>query len=149
MTPITFTVPGLPIAQPRQRTRVMSFGGKAIAQNYTPTKAPVNAFKASVQLAAQQAHPGPLLEGPLEVSLLFRLERKKCHTKKRGDNPRLFATKKPDLDNLMKSVCDALNNVVWKDDSQVAVVRLEKVIAALSESPGVDITISELSSLPT
>lgn len=31
----------------------------------------------------------------------------------------LACTKKPDFDNIAKSVCDALNNVAYKDDSQI------------------------------
>lgn len=139
---IRFTVPGIPVSQPRQRSRVVTMGGRNISQNYTPTKAPVNAYKAMVQLAASNAFGNrPLLDGPLSLAVLFRLERKKCNTKKRGDNPPLYATKKPDLDNLMKSLCDALNGVVWKDDVQVCEVSLVKVIHAASEAPGVDVEI--------
>lgn len=141
---IKFTVPGLPIAQPRQRSRVAKMGGKLISQNYTPTKAPINAFKAAVQLAASQAFSGELLTGPVFLQLSFRLDRKKCNTKKRGDNPPLYGNKKPDLDNLMKGVCDSLNGIVWRDDSQVVEVYMVKTIAAGCESPGVDVNISEL-----
>ena len=141
---IKFTVPGIPIAQPRQRSRVMNIGGKSMAQNYTPTKAPINTFKAAVQMAASQAFSGELLTGPVFLRLSFRLDRKKHQTKKRGDNPPLYGNKKPDLDNLMKGVCDALNGVVWRDDSQVVEVCMVKTIAAGSESPGVDVMIDTL-----
>lgn len=141
---IKFTVPGLPIAQPRQRSRVANMNGKFITQNYTPTKSPVNAFKAAVQMAAAKAFNGPLLTGPVFVQLSFRLDRKKYQIKKRGDNPPLYGNRKPDLDNLMKGLCDALNGVVWRDDSQVVEVNMTKTIAAGCESPGVDVTIGEL-----
>ena len=35
-------------------------------------------------------------------------------------------TKKPDLDNLYKSVTDALNGLVWADDSIITDVKLKK-----------------------
>lgn len=145
---IRFTVPGLPIAQPRQRSKIQSFGGKMFTKNYTPAKSPVNAFKASVQLFASQAYRGPLLNQPLELTLTFRLERKGCHNKKKNGNGRLYATKTPDLDNLMKSVCDALNKVVWEDDKFVTVATMHKYIAAADEAPGVDVEIRVLSALP-
>ena len=47
---IAFTVPALPVAQPRQRHRVASIGGRMVAQNYTPTKSPANEFKATVNI---------------------------------------------------------------------------------------------------
>jgi Holliday junction resolvase RusA-like endonuclease len=35
-------------------------------------------------------------------------------------------TGKPDADNILKAVCDALNGIVWHDDSQVAFARVLK-----------------------
>ena len=39
-----FTVNAVPIAQPRQRIRVMMIRGHTLATNYTPKKAPVQDF---------------------------------------------------------------------------------------------------------
>jgi Holliday junction resolvase RusA-like endonuclease len=145
MTPLVkFTVPSIPIAQPRQRTRVANFGGRIGTQNYTPKKDPVHTFKATVQLAARQAYQGPPLEGPLSLRLLYRLARKKYQTKKRGDNPPMYHTSTPDTDNLMKSLCDALNELVWRDDSQIAEVSIVKLVSAASEQPGVDVEVWRL-----
>ena len=35
--------------------------------------------------------------------------------------------KRPDLDNLIKIICDGLNGVAYKDDNQVAIISAEKV----------------------
>jgi Holliday junction resolvase RusA-like endonuclease len=35
-------------------------------------------------------------------------------------------TGKPDLDNIAKLYCDALNGIVWKDDSQIVAMQLTK-----------------------
>lgn len=35
--------------------------------------------------------------------------------------------KRPDLDNLIKIICDALNGIAYKDDNQVAIIIAEKV----------------------
>lgn len=37
--------------------------------------------------------------------------------------------KKPDSDNIAKIICDSLNGVVYKDDSQVAYLEIEKYYA--------------------
>jgi Holliday junction resolvase RusA-like endonuclease len=42
---------------------------------------------------------------------------------KRGDS---HHTKRPDLDNIIKIVCDALNGVAWRDDCQIVGVLAEK-----------------------
>lgn len=39
-------------------------------------------------------------------------------------------TKKPDLDNLIKSVLDALNEVAWEDDAQIVGLTAAKEYAA-------------------
>jgi Holliday junction resolvase RusA-like endonuclease len=147
---ISFTVPGLPIAQPRQRTRVMAIGGKPVAQNYTPAKHPVNAFKAAVQLAAVDAinksaagsvWKGQILSCPIALRLIFVFPRPKALLWKSKPMPRAWCFKKPDADNLIKSVCDALNMLVWRDDAQVVSVSVEKWIGAGDESPGVHVEI--------
>ena len=58
---VRFVVPAVPVAQPRQRFRVLKIGNRVIPQNYTPTKSPVNEFKAVVKMAFRQAYSGPEL----------------------------------------------------------------------------------------
>lgn len=41
-------------------------------------------------------------------------------------NDELWPTKKPDCDNVIKIICDALNGVAWHDDAQVINVTLNK-----------------------
>jgi Holliday junction resolvase RusA-like endonuclease len=49
-------------------------------------------------------------------------------------------TKKPDSSNILKSVEDAMNGVVYKDDCQIINHHITKVYSSL---PGVDICIKE------
>jgi Holliday junction resolvase RusA-like endonuclease len=141
---ISFTVPGLPIAQPRQRTRVVAKKGKSFAHNYMPAKHPVNAFKAAVQVVARAVFHGPPKHCPFVVRLTFLFPRPKSMIWKTKPMLRSWCRRKPDADNLAKSFCDALNMVLWCDDAQVVCLTVEKGICAGDESPGVFVEIEEL-----
>lgn len=148
MTTVLY-VPGIPVAQPRQRTRVVMTGKRAFATNYTPRGDPSNAFKAAVARAAHDVHQGkPLLEGPLAVELVFILPRPKGKTTKRGPNPMLWAPRKPDWENLGKSTCDALNGVLWVDDAQICLGMAWKVYAGPAQAAGTLIRVQQLDGLP-
>lgn len=138
---ICFTVPAVPVAQPRQRHRVMPTGG---VMNYTPAKHPVTAFKATVRMAAQQAYKGPVLQGPIGIVVVFVMPRPGRLRWKTRPMPRCLHTGKPDLDNLVKSLKDSLTGITWRDDAQIAHENLSKVYAAGDEQPCVHVEISEI-----
>lgn len=50
-------------------------------------------------------------------------------------------TKKPDLDNIMKCVTDALNEIAYQDDKQIVSASIEKYY---SEEPRVEVAIMEI-----
>jgi len=145
---IEFTVPALPTAQPRQRHRIINAGGRAFAHNYTPTRDPVNAFKAAVQMAVEKAYQGPPLEGPLRMSIVFVCPRPKNMIWKTKPMPRVWHDYKFDRDNLMKSLQDAMNKIVFLDDSQICSGPIDKVIAAGDESAHVEVVIERLIDAP-
>ena len=141
---ISFVVPGLPIAQPRQRHRVTMMAGKAIATNYTPTKSPVNEFKATVRMAFERAYQGQPLGGPIALQILFVFPRPQGMIWKTKPMPGEYHAKKPDLDNLAKALKDALKGLAWIDDSQVAQLVADKVIAAGDEQTRTEVRIRRL-----
>ena len=49
-------------------------------------------------------------------------------------------TKKPDASNILKSIEDAMNGVVFNDDSQIVNIHVTKVYAT---EPGVDVCVKE------
>lgn len=49
--------------------------------------------------------------------------------------------KKPDLDKLIRAVCDSLKGVVYADDSQVISMSLQKRTAEIGEATGAQITV--------
>lgn len=144
-TPIVFCVPAVPVAQPRQRHRIVStkLGGTFVS-NYTPTKAPVNAFKATVRLAAATTHYGRPLEGPLRLDAEFVFPRPSNLRWKRRAMPRQRHWKKPDRDNCEKALLDAMRGLMFLDDAQVCDGSIQKWIAAGDEQPHVKVTLTIL-----
>lgn len=65
-----------------------------------------------------------LFDGPVLVALEFHLPRPKSLPKRVT-----LHTKKPDVDKLARGTVDALNGVLFHDDSQVVEVRARKVYA--------------------
>jgi len=134
---ICFNVPAVPVAQPRQKQAVIA--GRV--HNYMPTLHPVNAFKATVRQVAAEHFAAPLDEA-LSVTLVFVLPRPRSLVWKVKPMPRRpHAGSRNDADNLAKSVLDALTGLAWRDDGQVAVLHIEKWIAAGNEAPHVEIQV--------
>lgn len=144
----SFVVPGIPVAQPRQRHRIMQSGGRAFVGNYTPTKSPVNEFKAAVRMAWSQTHGGAPLKGPLGMLLVFVMPRPKSMQWKKRPMPRdWYAVSKNDWDNLGKSVSDALFGLAYSDDGQIAMAQVKRVIASGDEAPHTQVTLMRLGEL--
>lgn len=137
MKTFSFRVIGNPIAQPRQRIRVVKTrAGRVFAQNYTPTKSPANEWKRMVSIEAlnaalQRRHEFKRpISGPLAVSMGFYFERPRHHIgadgKPRKSSPQNH-TQKPDLDNLAKAVLDALVSAsIIADDAHVVWLEVSK-----------------------
>ena len=113
--------------------------GTKDGQFYTPDK--TRNYEAALKLAAGQVMgERPLLEGPLELDIIIRRPIPRSWSKKRQAAARsgvLRPTSKPDFDNYAKTV-DALNLIVWIDDSQVVDGRVRKFY---SDKPGMFITV--------
>lgn len=79
----------------------------------------------------------PLLphDGPVALAMTFHMAVPKCREDERGQ-PHII---RPDGDNLVKLVMDAMNGLVYKDDGQVYRSSFEKVYA--SDKPAVGLTI--------
>lgn len=123
----------------KERVRFVKATGRA----FTPERT-VN-YEGRLALAAQQAMGGrPLLTGPVEVHLEAYVpipESKPKRWKADALAGKIRPTKKPDLDNLAKSSFDALNLVVWTDDTQVTRAVLEKWY---SDQPGLVLRVYEM-----
>lgn len=116
---VSLVIPGEPVAQPRYRhASHRTRSGRTITTSYLPSDHPIWAYRAALREAARQAGLNPL-DQPLILSAQFYLPRpKRLLTKRAPDGPILHSTK-PDLSNLVKGLEDALNGVLWVDDSLI------------------------------
>jgi len=66
---------------------------------------------------------------PVGIRLIFGVKRPLAHYTKRGlrKDASFYAFKKPDLDNYIKLVLDALNGVFYKDDSLICSIHAKKI----------------------
>ena len=74
---------------------------------------------------------------PLEISILALFPIPKYVSRKTKElmlNGRLFPTKKPDADNIIKVILDALNGLAYRDDVQICRVYFEKMYAEIPET---------------
>ena len=132
---IAFHVPGPPCG--KQRARVLKTG-----RSYTPAK--TKAYEAHVRgsAKAEGATPEKPLEGPLEVRIAARLPVPKSWSKAKREKAlsgTLMPVSKPDADNIAKAVTDALNGLLWVDDSQIVSLLVSKTYSAV---PGAWVTVA-------
>lgn len=135
---IVFSVPGVPVAQPR--IKATSIGG--YARVYTPKTA--DTYKASVALAFRSAYGGNPIDGAVRVDIEFVMPRPKSMIWRKREMHSEWHTKKPDIDNLAKAAMDALYGLAWIDDSQVCSLVIAKRIASGTESPSTEIRIKSI-----
>lgn len=72
------------------------------------------------------------LEGRINVKIVAYFEPPKQTSKKQVElmlENNISPTKKPDIDNVIKIILDALNKMAFKDDSQITKLDIEKVYA--------------------
>lgn len=100
-------------------------GRPRLGRGYTYTPPRTVAYEEEVALAAKLAMRGRApLEGPLTAYLFFWMPLPK---KRKNAEPITGA----DLDNLIKGVWDAMNKIVFMDDSQIVSLRASKGYSAV------------------
>ena len=115
---ITFTVPGKPYA--KKRPRFSRKSGRAFdpAENATA--------EASIGHLAAKHFPAPIT-GPVRVEVVATFAVPKSWAKKKAaEHLHGPHCQKPDGDNLLKAVKDALNRIAWGDDGQVCDAAVRK-----------------------
>jgi Holliday junction resolvase RusA-like endonuclease len=139
---IEFTVPGQPV--PKGRPRFSR--GKSFVRTYTPEE--TKNYEAYVRYFAAQAMRGvKVIEEAVKLTVEINLKIPKSESQKRKAlmlEGRILPTKKPDGDNVLKALKDAINGLVWRDDAQVVDGRYLK---RYSESPCLRVTVETIMQL--
>lgn len=77
--------------------------------------------------------------GPVELCVTIFLNPPESWSKKKREAAK-FVTGKPDADNILKLIGDAMNRVVYRDDSQIASVHFVRVYTLDTECVRIDIS---------
>ena len=120
-----FEVPGKVIG--KGRPRLNSYTGIV----YTPTK--TKDYETLIEQYFLLKYPKfKMLEGRISIDIIAYLKipksTNKAKTQEMLEN-KISPTKKPDVDNIAKSILDAMNGFVFKDDNQVSKISVEKRFA--------------------
>ena len=121
--PIRFTVPLPPLGKQRARMGGAKGDGK-VRRWYTPEK--TKKAEADIAMVARPHAPRTPFTGAVRLLVICDMAE---------------PTAKPDGDNVLKLVSDALNGVMWVDDCQVVDARVMKRRAS---SPSITIEVESL-----
>lgn len=130
---LNFTVPGTPIA--KGRPRFSTYRGKV--RTYTPD-ATVSAEN-FIRMCARTEMRGKIeqIAGPISMGVTFLFEPPAGWSKSKRERAIIGAAPhvaRPDIDNLVKLVKDALNGLAYHDDAQICRINASKSYAEKAET---------------
>jgi Holliday junction resolvase RusA-like endonuclease len=137
---IHITIPGEPQGKARARTFYHRTAKRIVSM--TPDK--TQNYEALIKQIAQDVAGDTYFDGKIEMTIkaYYEIAASDKGTKKRNKEQNITRpTKKPDADNIAKVVCDSLNKVVYKDDTQVVRLIVEKWYTV--DKPRVEVEIRE------
>lgn len=140
---LNFFVPG--VAVPQSRPRFSTHGG--IPHAYEPEKSRnyKELIRKYADIGIKNSLKNPIFfSGYVSIHIIeHRAIPKNCSkiVRKKALERSLLPATRPDLDNIIKIVLDALNNFLWDDDKQIVSIEAQKFFA---ESPGLEITVTEV-----
>lgn len=143
---IEFVVPGTPKSKARARTFYNH--NKKKMQTVTPTGTVLyeNLVKMCyINQASKENFKGFFNKEPLKLKILAIYEIPQSTSKKnrqKMQSGELLPCKKPDVDNIAKVICDALNKVAYKDDTQICELNISKRYTTENEEACVQVFIA-------
>ena len=136
MDAISFTILGEPVAKARPSHFFNKKSG--IMHGYMPKKTRAGEADARAQIVAQLPKGFVPFECALQLDVrIFRARPQSLPKKVR------YPTKRPDLDNYLKLIIDAMNSVVFRDDAQIVHIETSKEFATESNPPGAIVSVRE------
>ncbi len=132
-------IPGTPVGKGRPKFARRG----AFVTAFTPEK--TASYENLVKVKAEEAMQGrQVIDGAVSVVIALYVtppaswSLKKQRAALAGE---IFPTSKPDVDNVIKGIFDACNEIVWKDDKQACELR---VIKRYAETPRASVQVREL-----
>lgn len=111
MDSVEFIIPGRISGKARPR-----FTKKGVVYTLARTASDESVVR---HFASQAMRGRKLLEGPLSLTIEINIKTPASWSKKRKAAA-FHVVGRPDLDNVIKLIGDALNGIVWRDDSQIS-----------------------------
>jgi len=131
---ISFEVRGNPKAKGSMKAFMPKGARFPVITHDNPKTRP---WVSAVRIQAQQHAPIQLWLGPITLELLFTLQKPQSLPKRRPS----WAIRRPDIDKLVRTICDSLTGVIYKDDSQIIYQSAKK---EYGNAPGVTVVISQV-----
>ena len=124
MTVVSFIIPGTPVGKGRPRFARQG----AFVRTFTPEK--TASYENLVKVKAEEAMKGrPAIDGAVAVTIWLWVTPPASWSQKKQRQAlshEILPTSKPDVDNVIKGIFDAMNEIVWKDDKQAVDVSIRK-----------------------
>ena len=120
----TFEIVGEP--QGKGRPRFSTRGG--FVKTYTPEK--TASYENFVKLCYLNKYKGQKLDGEIIAEIIAYFPIPKSFSKKKKSEAiegKIMPTKKPDTDNIAKTILDSLNGIAFEDDKQVVALLVKKL----------------------
>lgn len=121
---VAFVIPGTPVG--KGRPKFARRGSFTVA--YTPEK--TASYENLVKVKAEEAMQGRrIFEGAVSVEIALYITPPASWSQKKQREAlagTIFPTSKPDVDNVLKGIMDACNEIVFKDDKQAVDVSVVK-----------------------
>jgi len=143
MDPVMIHIPGKP--QPKQRARTVRRRGGV--QTITPNATKKYESRIKFYSWGHIPHAAHQRKGPMRLDLIISMPR----PKRLKNNAVEWHICTPDASNILKAVEDALNDVAYRDDSQVCMIRIAMVYHGREcelNTPRVQVVISEVDGSP-
>lgn len=120
----TFEIVGEP--QGKGRPRFSTRGG--FVKTYTPEK--TASYENFVKVCYLNKYKGQKLDGEIIAEIIAYFSIPKSFSKKKrvqAIEGKIMPTKKPDTDNIAKTILDSLNGIAFEDDKQVVALLVKKI----------------------
>lgn len=132
---IKFSIPGPPQGKARPKVTRNQYSGNSVT--YTPDK--TVAYEELVRIRYKMAARGFRFSDEAQIGIQITAKypvpaSKSKKVKAAMLDGQISPTKKPDCDNIVKIICDALNGMAYKDDQQIVLAQIIKQYADVPET---------------